>query len=131
MKKMHWIKFTTALPVLFVLGCASSIPETESGRDLLSIYELAGTSVDDELPELSRAVTLKDQAIDPRTFSDYTRSVDNEVHNVFSWIPNPTLFLYVPPHTIGVEGFPVLGYTVPFKMYERDHFALPNEVPSQ
>ena len=66
----------------------------------------------------------------PESLTDYTRSVQNEIDNLFAWLPNPTLFLYIPPHVVGPEGLPVTGYTVPFKMYERDHFALPNEVPN-
>ncbi len=60
----------------------------------------------------------------------YTRTVDNEINFQFTRLPNPTLFLYIDPHLVGVEGIPVPGYTTAFTMYANDHWALPDEAPA-
>lgn len=63
----------------------------------------------------------------PPRYSAYTRSVMTETENLFPTLPNPTLFLYIRPHTVGEDQIPVPGYTVPIKMYERDQHAMPGE----
>lgn len=67
-----------------------------------------------------------EDAVPPR-YSAYTRSVMTETENLFPTLPNPTLFLYIRPHTVGEDQIPVPGYTVPIKMYERDQHAMPGE----
>ncbi len=61
----------------------------------------------------------------------YTRTAANELDFLFTRLPNPTIYLYVDPHLTGTEGIPVPGYTTAFPMYERDHWALPHEVPGR
>ncbi len=54
-----------------------------------------------------------------------------ELDEQFPTLPNPTLFMYVYPHLSSSEGVPVPGYTTKFKMYERDQYAMPGEVPTR
>lgn len=64
----------------------------------------------------------------PSLMSSYTRDASNELEGLFKTHPNPTLFMYTRPHLVGRDGIPVPGYTTQFKMFNRDHFALPGEV---
>lgn len=64
----------------------------------------------------------------PALMSSYTRDASNEMEGLFKTHPNPTLFMYTRPHLVGRDGIPVPGYTTQFKMFNRDHFALPGEV---
>lgn len=64
----------------------------------------------------------------PALMSSYTRDASNELEGLFKTHPNPTLFMYTRPHLVGRDGIPVPGYTTQFKMFNRDHFALPGEV---
>ncbi len=64
----------------------------------------------------------------PALMSSYTRDASNELEGLFKTHPNPTLFMYNRPHLVGRDGIPVPGYTTQFKMFNRDHFALPGEV---
>lgn len=59
----------------------------------------------------------------------YTRYSHNEIENLFTHIPNPTLVMYVYPHLAGQERNPVPGYSTAFKMYLSDEFAMPGEEP--
>ena len=58
----------------------------------------------------------------------YTRSVFNELDVLFPRLPNPTIVMYVFPH-LSQEKTPIPGYSTTFPLYERDHFALPGELP--
>ena len=58
----------------------------------------------------------------------YTRNVFNELDVLFPRLPNPTIVMYVFPH-LSEEKTPIPGYSTVFQLYERDHFALPGELP--
>ena len=67
--------------------------------------------------------SLKQQNI---SHSDYTRDVESELNNLFTYLPNPSLFLFIPAHIVSDE-IVVPGYTVVIKMYDKDYLALPGE----
>lgn len=48
--------------------------------------------------------------------------------NHFHKVPNPTLTLYIYPHLSGSDELPIPGYTTAFNAYEKDHYALPNDI---
>lgn len=50
------------------------------------------------------------------------------VSQEFHKLPNPELHLYVFPHLAGSDQVPVPGYYTVFSAYERDHYALPQEM---
>jgi len=56
----------------------------------------------------------------------YTRNAEAEVNQLFPRIPNPTLIMYVFPHI--AADVPVPGFSTPFELYGRAHYALPGEV---
>jgi conjugative transfer region lipoprotein (TIGR03751 family) len=58
----------------------------------------------------------------------YTRTAYNEIDNLFPFLPNPTLILYIDPH-LSEAGYPVPGYATAFTLYAKPEFALPGEVP--
>ena len=111
------------LAVMFITGCGS-IPEPKDGRTMRDIYDqqMAGTTA----PVERSARPAQDVAF-PQ-YHRYTRDVKTEIENLFPRLPNPTLYMYVRPHTVGIDGLPIPGYTVPFSMYERDQHAMPGEV---
>jgi conjugative transfer region lipoprotein (TIGR03751 family) len=52
----------------------------------------------------------------------------NAVNREFRKLPNPELKMYVYPHFAGNDEVPIPGYFTVFNAYERDHYALPNEM---
>jgi conjugative transfer region lipoprotein (TIGR03751 family) len=50
------------------------------------------------------------------------------VSEEFHKLPNPELHLYIYPHLAGTDQVPVPGYYTIFNAYERDHYALPQEM---
>ncbi len=106
-------------------GCASTQEDIipQDGPDMLEIYrshlEQAGGSASGTTPAPPRRV-------DPAPDTRWSREAANEIENRFPLLPNPMLVLYVYPH-LAEDGAPVPGYATAFRMYERDHFALPGE----
>jgi len=60
-------------------------------------------------------------------YRGYTYQASNRLDATFAYLPNPTLTMYVFQH-LTPQGAPVPGYPTRFKMYEKDHFALPGEL---
>lgn len=112
-----------SLSMGFIASCGS-IPEPKEGRTMRDIYDhqMARTTA----PVERSARPAQDIAV-PQ-YHRYTREAKTEIENVFPRLPNPTLYMYVRPHTVGIDGLPIPGYTVPFSMYERDQHAMPSEV---
>jgi len=141
-----WTKPRYALVCLVGLltlqGCSSledQIPQ--DGPDMESIYNEYTIGTTDAQATSSTGVTeamtvtdklnTKERALietSPALMSAYTRDASNELEGLFKTHPNPTLFMYTRPHLVGRDGIPVPGYTTQFKMFTRDHFALPGEV---
>ena len=108
---------------VFVQACATKLPSVEKTKTMKQIFE---QSVQPVAPDRHRNIDYMDDH--PARLTDYSRSIATETSNLFEWLPNPTLFYFVFPHTKGSEGLPVPGYTVPFSFYESNQFALPGEV---
>jgi conjugative transfer region lipoprotein (TIGR03751 family) len=53
-----------------------------------------------------------------------------QINHLFPALPNPELYMYVKPHVIGSSGAAVPAYMTRFTMYDRTHYAMPNEVIS-
>jgi conjugative transfer region lipoprotein (TIGR03751 family) len=53
-----------------------------------------------------------------------------QIEHLFPALPNPELYMYVRPHVIGSSGAAVPAYMTRFTMYDRTHYAMPNEVIS-
>ena len=99
-------------------GCASRLPEAPTGsRPLLDAYESVVAT------ERIQHRPLNYDAID---LTDYTRASHNELEILFPKLPNPDIVLYVFPHMRGDA--PIPGYSTTFKLYGKDHYALPGEI---
>lgn len=59
----------------------------------------------------------------------FTRDSLNEIHQLFPKLRNPRFALYINPHLSTSSRAPVPGYTTEFSLYERDEYALPEEIP--
>lgn len=58
----------------------------------------------------------------------YSRTESNHLTTQFTFLPNPVLVMYVAPHLATSSEVPVPGYVTQFRMYEKDHYALPSEM---
>lgn len=59
--------------------------------------------------------------------SNYTRTSENEINNLFPQLPNPQVVMYVHPHLNNSDEAPVPGYSTAFSLYEKNYYALPGE----
>ena len=57
----------------------------------------------------------------------YTRTAANELEMLFPRLPNPDVYIYVPPHLATELRIPVPGYTTAVPLYDRVEYALPGE----
>ena len=57
----------------------------------------------------------------------YARTAANELELLFPRLPNPDVFIYVPPHLATELRIPVPGYTTAVPLYDRVEYALPGE----
>lgn len=122
-------------------GCSSVHRLPDGGENIKEVYDRHMTGAEDEIvadtADTEEAGTVNcDSCIErkQRQINDkyvdlapYTRSVNNEMQNLFPLLPNPQLIMYVDPH-LSKKGHPVPGYSVPFRLYEKDEYALPGEV---
>jgi conjugative transfer region lipoprotein (TIGR03751 family) len=78
------------------------------------------------------AATREPQTVNGHTLNleGYTRSALSELNVLFPLLPNPTLVMYVYPH-LAEERAGVPGYVTQFRLYARDEYALPGEVPGE
>ena len=76
---------------------------------------------------LRRPLTLAAEATAPGENASYTRTAENEIHQLFRRLPNPDLVMYVFPHLVGTHPTPVPGYSTVFPFYERVQYAMPGE----
>lgn len=123
-------------------GCSSIHRLPDGGENIKQVYDRHMTGADDT--QVGGEISTEDDietACDnchkekqQRQINDkyvdlapYTRSVNNEMQNLFPLLPNPQLIMYVDPH-LSKKGHPVPGYCVPFRLYEKDEYALPGEV---
>lgn len=59
----------------------------------------------------------------------YTRTEASELKGIFPRLPNPDLCMYVFPH-LSLEEATIPGYSSCFSMYDKNHYALPGEMPA-
>ena len=66
-------------------------------------------------------------SIDDAVRTSYARTAATELELLFPRLPNPDIYIYVPPHLATAERIPVPGYTTAVPLYERVEYALPGE----
>ena len=62
-------------------------------------------------------------------YDAYTRDSLNEINQLFPKLRNPKFALYINPHLSTSTRAPVPGYTTEFSLFDRDVYALPEEIP--
>ncbi len=60
--------------------------------------------------------------------SYYVRSEKNQLQSRFKLLPNPTMYMFVAPHLATTDQVPIPGYLTEFRMWEKDHYAMPGEL---
>ena len=146
MFKHKWFNFSIWLSVvLCIAGCHSVsgnvIPE--GGPPMETIYDSMGASqttdhaktltAAEQTDNIEAELAIKDirqqnTKTTSRSFS--TTPAINSMNTVFHKLPNPELKLYVYPHLAGSDELPIPGYYTAFNVYEKTHYALPNEFPN-
>lgn len=96
------------------------------GPTMAQIYEEAmqqskGATLDTAREEIKTSVDYDNN--NNLAEADYTRTVENEINNLFPLLPNPQLAMYVYPHFAGNESAPVPGYSTAFSLYSKNHYA--------
>lgn len=126
----HGLKLTALIMAASVMvGCASKdamLPRPDqSMQDVY--YDAMGSTGQgkllDERSTLRRSLTESDT-----DYSEYVRTEANQLQAKFQLLPNPTLYMFVAPHMATNDGVPIPGYLTEFKMYTKDHYALPGEI---
>jgi len=75
-----------------------------------------------------RSLLRRDMNEDDIDLSEYVRTEKTALESKFRLLPNPILYMFVHPHLASDSEIPIPGYLTEFKMYERDHYALPGEI---
>lgn len=120
----HWIKFgSVLLAVTLISSCARS-PKRILQNNGPTMEQMITASrsvgyVGTQQP--SRRVT------DREALANYTRTATNEIEQLFPFLDNPTIAIFVYPHLSTASGAPIPGYTTAIKLYPADVYALPGE----
>ena len=113
---MHWVLIS--LIATYLNGCGQKQAIFESGQTpLMQAYEDVA----------AKQARYYDRPLQHGTadLSGYVRTAQNELDTRFPLLPNPTITLFVFPHISGEA--PVPGYITQFKLYNKQHYALPGE----
>lgn len=126
------------LAALLLSGCSTTkLANLRKGAESAQIYAHGAGHENAEKELAAQRYMLKDLRSTPDIsvreaprHEAYSRSTLNEIEQLFPKLENPTITVYVYPHLSGQEQAPVPGYTTAFSLYDRDHYALPSELPS-
>ena len=142
---MRWTrKLTPILVVAAACGCAAKppAPALGEGARMIDLYRKARAPAQASLSVVAAAPEVRCRwwlftwpcgtegaAPDarPAPGPSYTRTAANELELLFVRLPNPDIYIYVPPHLATKERIPVPGYTTAVPLYERVEYALPGE----
>ena len=115
-----------------LVGCASHIDKVVP-KNLPTMKQIY-----DEKAGIGGTALLRQREADIRArpisgSEDYLSELPpraTQIEHLFPALPNPELYMYVRPHVIGSSGAAVPAYMTRFTMYDRTHYAMPNEVIS-
>lgn len=103
--------------LLFLSGCSSINKQPDKG---VSIFNNKTTTTTEGQ---KKPTILTKQPLN----KGFIRTQGTELQNRFPFIPNPSINLFVYPH-LSKDGHPIPGYTTIFNLFEKNHYALPNEI---
>lgn len=119
----------TAISISLLASCATKdtlIPIPD--EDMKSVYNRHMQSNGDGVLFDERAVLRRPMIEDDVALSNYVRSEKNQLESKFRTLPNPTMYMFVAPHLAADTQVPIPGYLTEFKMWEREHYAMPGEI---
>ena len=100
-------------------GCVRLVPDSPLPTDGATMREVmsgvSGWRADDEVPDGTEGLV------------GWTRDAYNELDVRFPRLKNPVIIMYIFPH-FSAEGFPVVGYSTYFELYDSAPWALPWEI---
>lgn len=124
------VVLTTTL-ISLVGACASKdsmIPTPD--QDMKAVYDSHMKGIGDGKTYDNRSVLRRPMVEEDVKLSDYVRTEKNQLEAKFKLLPNPTLYMFVSPHLASDTQVPIPGYLTEFKMWNKDHYALPGESSS-
>ena len=145
---MRWTRTVTLMVVVAAAGsgCATKSPASalREGPRMIDLYRgaavAAETAAPDEAPATEPASRCRwwrftwpcdamadEPGDEPAPEPSYARTAANELEVLFPRLPNPDIYIYVPPHLATDERIPVPGYTTAVPLYDRVEYALPGE----
>ena len=146
---MRWTRTLAALLVAAVAaGCATKPPASALAEGLRMIDLYRGTTPVGAARPGRRAATegiglvtcqwwlftwpceAPNPEPEPVQERSYARSAATELEALFPRLPNPAIYIYVPPHLATEARLPVPGYATAVPLYDRVEYALPGEMPS-
>ena len=119
----------TAISISFLSACAtkdSMLPVPE--HNMKQVYNRHMQSNGDGVLFDERAVLRRPMIEADVALSHYVRTEKNQLESKFKTLPNPTMYMFVAPHLASDTQVPIPGYLTEFKMWERQHFAMPGEI---
>lgn len=115
--------------ISMLTGCASKdsmIPQPS--QDMRSVYNNHMGSVGKGQLIDNRSLVRRPMIDGDVQLSDYVRTEKDQLQSRFKRIPNPTMYMFVAPHLATSEQAPIPGYLTEFRMWEKDHYAMPGEL---
>ena len=135
--KPCWLWCTLFFVSLLASSCVSprSVLFTE-GPTMKEVLQGATTapiaSIDEQEGDHIQSQLRLAAHVNPRKvvpYDAYTRDSLNEINQLFPKLRNPKFALYINPHLSTSTRAPVPGYTTEFSLFDRDVYALPEEIP--
>lgn len=97
-------------------------------HDMRTVYDMHMEGVGDGKLYDQRSVLRRPMAEGDVQLSEYVRTEKTQLESNFKFVPNPTMYMFVAPHLASASEVPIPGYITQFRMWEKDHYALPGEV---
>tara|TARA_R110002167_G_scaffold204404_11_gene408601 strand:+ start:15498 stop:15872 length:375 start_codon:yes stop_codon:yes gene_type:complete len=110
-------------------GCANKdniLPTPD--QDMEAVYRDHMQGIGDGKIMDTRSLLRRPMEESDVQLSEYVRTEKNQLQARFKRIPNPTLYMFVAPHLAAQSEVPIPGYVTEFRMWTRDHYAMPGEV---
>lgn len=124
-KQRHLRMIIVCSSLLAMVGCSSNKAKFDFANDktMKDIYEEKFL----QYKGLRREDVARDIHDDEGDLNADVRNTVQQEKNLFDYLPNPTMVMYIYPHLTDA-GTPVPGYTTFFKFYEKDNVGLPWEL---
>ncbi|GGY79171.1 hypothetical protein GCM10011613_24970 [Cellvibrio zantedeschiae] len=133
MAQEKWINAFIIVVVFALSGCASHIDKVVP-TNTPTMKQIYDSKTGNGNPEVLRRREMEIRARPISSEEDYISDLPPraaQIQHLFPALPNPELYMYVRPHVIGNSGAAVPAYMTRFTMYDRTHYAMPNEVISR